>query len=511
MNPLKKLAGQTGIYGLGVLARFLNYLLVPYYTTDNFSTEQYGVITEMYAYVAFLVVFLTYGLETAFFRFASKKENEPNKIFSTLLISLICTSALFISLAVFFSEPISIWLKYPDHQEYVSWFAIIVGLDAVSSLFLARLRFYNKAKKFVGINLANILINIGLNVLFISYFIPSAEKGYDSWLIDTFHIEGTGVGYVFIANLIATIVKLSLLSPAIRNIKEGFNFNLWKKVLRYSLPLLIAGLAGMANETLDRILIKRILWPTEGEVETMSQLGIYGANYKMGILLSLFLAALRYAAEPFYFNQEKEKNAKKVYADVMKWVVIILCLIILTVILNIHFFKYFIGTAADGYWAGLHIVPIVMFAYLAFGIYQNNSIWFKLNEKTRYGILFTVIGAVITIGLNLYLIPKIGYTGSAWATLACYIAMAFSSVAIGQKQFYIPYDFKRIGLYIALAVVLVFLSFKFDVYERFGWLVYVCLNISILIAYILVILKLERIGLKQIKAFLPFKKDSLQQ
>jgi len=505
LNPLKKLAGQTGVYGLGVMARFLNYLLVPYYTTGNFSTEQYGVITEMYAYVAFLVVFLTYGLETAFFRFASKKDSNPNKIFSTLLISIICTSAVFISLAVVFREPISIWLKYPDHAEYVSWFAIIVGLDAISSLFLARLRFYNKAKKFVGINLANILINIGFNVLFISYFIPSAEKGYNSWLIDTFHIEGTGVGYVFIANLIATITKLALLSPAVKFINNGFNFRLWKKVLRYSLPLLVAGLAGMANETLDRILIKRILWPLEGESETMSQLGIYGANYKMGVLLSLFLAALRYAAEPFYFNQEKEKNARQVYADVMKWVVIILCCIILTVILNIHFFKYFIGTENDGYWAGLHIVPIVMFAYVAFGIYQNNSIWFKLNEKTGYGILFTVIGAIITIGLNIYLIPEIGYEGSAWATLACYITMALCSILIGQKQFYIPYDFKRIGLYIAVAIGLVLLSLKSSIYQDYGWLVYMLINIFVLLIYTLMIFKLERISFNQIRSFLSFE------
>ncbi|MEM7161786.1 MAG: oligosaccharide flippase family protein [Bacteroidota bacterium] len=501
MNPLKKLAGETGIYSIGILSRFLNYLLIPYYCRGNFVPEQFGVYTEMYAYVAFLVVLLTYGLETAFFRFASKKGAHPDKTFSTLLISICSTSLLFISLAIFFKEPISIWLKYPNHSEYVSWFAIIVGLDAISSLFLARLRFHNKAKKFVGVNLANILVNIGFNILFISYFIQSEKLGYSSWIIEKFHIPGTGVGYIFIANLIASIFKLSLLIPAIKFIRHGFNLQLWKNALRYSLPLLVAGLAGMANETLDRILLKWVMWPL-GEIYTMEQLGIYGANYKMAILIALFLAALRYAAEPFYFKYEKEPNAKQVYAQVMKWVVIILCCMVLTVVLNIDVFRYFIGNEQDGYWQGLGIVPIVMFAYVAFGIYQNNSIWFKLNEKTYYGILFTLLGAGITVVLNLWLIPKIEYWASAWATLICYVSMAVCSIAVGQRQFYIPYEFGRIGLYLGMCILLVLGSIQLNIGEYVNTFVYLLINCSVILLFIFFILKTEKIGLLDLKSFL---------
>ena len=501
MNPLKKLAGQTGIYGLGVVARFFNYLLVPLHTS-YFLTEQYGIITEMYAYVAFLVVLLTYGLETAFFRFSTKKGVDPNRVFSTLLISVISTSTIFIFLAVLFREPIAIWLKYPNNAEYVSWFAIIVGLDAISSLMLARLRYLNKAKKFVAINLANILVNIIFNVLFIVYFIGNYENGTTNWFIAKFHDPETGVGYVFIANLIASICKLGLLSPVIARIKLVFDFLTWKKVLRYSLPILIAGLAGIANETLDRIMIKWVLWPIEGEQATMTQLGIYGANYKMGILIALFLGALRYAAEPFYFNIEKEKDARKTYALVMKWVVIILSIILLTVVLNIEAFKYFISR--QEYWEGLHIVPIILLAYVALGIYQNHSIWFKLNERTYWGIAFTVIGATVTIVLNLLLIPKIGYVGSAWATLACYVSMATASLIVGQKQFYIPYDVKRIALYLVLTVAIVVIVTKLDLI-RHGKLIYISVHAAILIAYVFMVSKTEKIKLSQITSF--FKND----
>lgn len=497
MNPLKKLAGQTGIYGLGVVARFFNYLLVPLHTS-YFITEQYGVITEMYAYVAFLVVLLTYGLETAFFRFSTKKGADPDRIFSTLIISVSSTSAVFIGLAVLFREPIAIWLKYPNNAEYVSWFAIIVGLDAISSLFLARLRSQNKAKKFVGINLANILVNIFFNVLFIYYFIGNYEKGTTNWFIEKFHDPETGVGYVFIANLVASICKLGLLSPIITRIKLVFDFITWKKVLKYSLPILVAGLAGIANETLDRILIKWVLWPIEGEQETMTQLGIYGANYKMGILIMLFLSALRYAAEPFYFSLEKEKNARQIFADVMKWVVIILTIILLTVVLNIEAFKYFISR--EEYWQGLHIVPIILFAYVALGIYQNHSIWFKLNEKTSWGILFTVIGAIVTIVLNLILIPRIGYVGSAWATLACYVSMAFVSMIIGQKQFYIPYDLKRIGMYLSICIGIVLLTEQLELFKK-GLFYYFGSHGLILMFYALFIIKVEGVKIQEVKKF----------
>ena len=294
-----------------------------------------------------------------------------------------------------------------------------------------------------------------------------------------------------------------LLIPAIKFIIHGFDFALWKRVLRYSLPLLVAGLAGIANETLDRVLIKWILWPLEGEQYTLSQLGIYGANYKMAVILSLFLAALRYAAEPFYFNQEKNQSSRQIYADVMKWVVIALCFIAITVVLNIEFFKYFIGREEDGYWEGLKIVPIILFAYIAFGIYQNNSIWFKLNEKTYYGMIFTLVGAFVTVVLNIILIPIIGYKGSAWATLACYTVMCLVSIVVGQKQFYIPYDFKRIFTYLLIAFVIILLSFNLDYFDKMGTTVYIIINLVVMLSFVLLTSRLEKIGIKELRSFLP--------
>ena len=507
MNPLKKLAGQTGIYGLGIIARFFNYLLVPLHTF-YFTTDQYGIVTEMYAYVAFLVVLLTYGMETSFFRFSTKKEHDPKRVFSTIWISVIISSLIFMFTAIHFNLPISEWLKYPNNKEYVTWFAIIVGLDAISSIPMARLRALNKPIKFAFINLINIAVNIFFNVFFIWYCMGNFQAGNSNSLIDAVYIPTIGVGYVFIANLIASSVKLLLLSPVLAKIKIVFDLDLWKKILPYALPILIAGLAGIANESIDRILIKNLLWNSKGELETMSQLGIYGANYKMGIIVYLFLQALRYAAEPFYFNYENRENAKEVFAQILKWVVIILSLIILVVILYLDLFKYFISN--ETYWVGLHIVPIILFAYLALGIYQNQSIWFKLTDKTSWGIVFTVIGAFVTISLNLVLIPRIGYTGAAWATLACYSTMAVVSMIIGQKKFYVPYDFGRMALYIIITILIAIGILKLDLINSYNPSIAYTIHTVVMISCVIGVLRLENVGFRQILSFLPFKKEKNQ-
>lgn len=457
-NPLKKLAGQTAIYGLTtIIGRLLTWFMVPIYIgAAKFTTDQYGIITEMYSYVAFLVVFLTYGMETAFFRFSTLKDEDIKKVYTSIIYSLLFTSFIFIALAFLFDQPIANWLKYPNNKEFVTWFAIIVGLDAVSSIPLAKLRAENKALKFAVANFANIIVFVGLNLFFLAYCRPLYAEGTTNWLINTFYNPEIGVGYVFISNLIASVVKFMILIPEMILARYGFEFTLLKKMLVYALPLLIFGLAGIVNETIDRIMLKRMLFDTLGEKETLSQLGIYGACYKVSIIITLFIQAFRYAAEPFFFAQEKEHNAKETYAKIMTYFVIVCAAIFLGVMLFIDVVKYFIPNEA--YWEGLKVVPILMLANISLGIYYNQSIWYKLSGKTRFGAYIGIFGALITIILNYIWIPIYGYVGSAWATLICYVSMMILSFVLSRKYYSIHYDLKRIFFYLGLSFGLYFLT-----------------------------------------------------
>ena len=458
MNPLKKLAGQTVIYGLSsVVGRLLNYLLVPLYTR-YFLPSEYGVVTELYAYVAFLVVILTYGIETAFFRYSQKVPNKKS-VYSTALISLLITSCIFVSIIYFNASPISNWLQYPEFPEYIRWFAIIIGLDAVSAISFAKLREQNKASRFALVRLLNIFINIGLNLFFIIYCPYALEKGLSSvQFVNSVYSSDIGVGYIFIANLIASVVTFLMLLPEMIKSVWIFDKSLWKQMMIYGLPLLIAGLAGMTNETIDRILLKHLL---PSNVNSSSELGLYGAFYKLSILMILFIQTFRFAAEPFFFAQEKEKNARKVYADVMKYFVIITSFIFLSVSLFYDFIILFLG---ENYHdpRGFKVVSILLAANLFLGIYYNLSIWYKLSEKTKYGAYLSMFGAVITLCLNFILIPKIGFVGSAWATLICYVSMTVASYYLGRKHYKIPYPLKRISFYLGLVVVLYFTSMLFN-------------------------------------------------
>ncbi len=462
-NPLKKLAGQTAIYGLtSIVGRLLNWFLVPIYIgTAKFTPDQYGIITEMYSYVAFLVVFLTYGMETAFFRFSTLQEHDNKKVYSTIIYSLFTTSFVFIALAFLFDQSIANWLKYPNNKEFVTWFAMIVGLDAVASIPMAKLRADNRPIKFAVINFANIGVNIGLNLFFLAYCLPMYKAGETNWLIETFYNPEIGVGYVFIANLIASIVKFLLLLPDMLKAKFSVEFVLLKKMFIYALPLLVFGLAGIVNETIDRIMLKRMLFESKGELETMTQIGIYGACYKVSIIVTLFIQAFRYAAEPFFFAQEKEKNAKEIYASIMTYFVIICATIFLGVMLYIDIVKYFIPNEA--YWEGLKVVPVLLFANISLGIYYNQSIWYKLSGKTKYGAYIGILGAFITVLLNYIWIPVFGYVGSAWATLICYSSMCIISFVLGQKHYPIKYNYSKIGIYLGLALLLYFATTQFTI------------------------------------------------
>jgi len=424
LNPLKKLASQTAVYGLSsVIGRFLNYLLVPLYTR-YFLPSEYGVVTEMYAYVAFLVIVLTYGFETAFFRF-SKKEKDVKVVYSTALISLLISSTLFVLLVFLSSDSISNLMGYGIETKYIEWFAIIVALDAISSISFASLRQHNKALRFASIRLLNIFVNIGFNLYFIVY------KEY-------------GIEYIFISNLISSAVTILLLLPVMLKSVWVFDKKLWSKMRVYALPLLIAGLAGITNETIDRILLKHLLPNPE---ISATELGLYGAFYKLSILMTLFIQTFRFAAEPFFFAQANNKNSKTVYADVMKYFTIIMSVIFLGVTIFYDIIKGFLGSDYHDE-RGFLVVSILLLANLFLGIYYNLSIWYKLTEKTKYGAYLSLFGAIITLILNFILIPKIGFVGSAWATLICYFSMTVASYYIGKKHFPIPYQVERIGLYL---------------------------------------------------------------
>lgn len=458
MKALKKLAGQTAIYGLpSIIGRLFNYLLVPLHT-DTFIPERFGVITEMYSYVAFLVVLLTYGMETAYFRFQTKQENvnRSKLVFSTVIISLVSTTAIFLAFTSFFSQDLANYINYPDNAEYVLWFSFIVGFDAISSIALAKLRIENRPIKFALINISTIAIFVSLNFFWLWYCLPNYENGTTNFIIDTFYSPTMGVGYVFLANLIASAFKLLMLSPSFLKVKLQVDFSLLKNMFKYSAPVLIASLAIIINENLDKIMLKWMLVDDLGSDGASEQVGIYGACYKLSIIISLFIQAFRYAAEPFFFSQEKEKDSKEVYALILKYFVIVLSIIFLGVTLFIDIFKYFIPN--EEYWVGLHVVPILLFANIFLGIFYNLSVWYKLNGKTKYGAFIASIGAVITVVLNLILIPKIGYLGSAWATLVCYFSMAVISYLYGQKHYRINYQVKTIFFYLSLAFVFFYLS-----------------------------------------------------
>ncbi len=486
-SPLKKLLGQTAVYGLSsIVGRFLNYLLTPLYTSKLvFQPAQYGIITEMYAYVAFLVVMLTYGMETAFFRYYSQHKNK-NSVYSTALWSLVISSFGFIALVTLFAQPIANFLGYPNHSEYIWWFGIIVGLDALVAIPLAKLRAENRSIKFAWVNISSIAVNIGLNLFFLAYCLPKFKAGEINWLVETFYDPETGVGYVFIANLIASIVKLSIMLPDIIKAQLKINPRLWKTMMKYAVPLLIAGMAGIVNETLDRALLKWLLWSDLGKQATMTQLGIYGACYKLSIVITLCVQAYRYAAEPFFFDQQKSGNAPNTYARMLHIFFAFVMLVFLWVTLFIDVVKYFIPNEA--YWVGLDIVPVLLLANVFLGVYYNLSAWYKLTDKTYYGSYIAIGGAMVTVVLNILLIPILGFRGCAWATLICYFSMAAASYILGQRFMPVPYNIPKLTGYFVLAVGLYCLNGWIDLESSFiVWLI----RSLMLATYVAVVLYFE--------------------
>lgn len=444
-NPIKQLFGQTAVYGLGiVLPRLLNYLLLTPFYTRIFERAAYGIITELYAYVVFLLVILTYGMETGYFRYASNSPTK-GKVYTTVLGSLLLSSFLFIIVVLSASSPISGVLGYAQHPEYIRWLAIIVGIDAFTTIPFARIRLRNQPIKYALIRIIEVTVNIGLNLFFLLYCPRHSDAAWLGYIYN----EEIGVGYVLISNVLASGIKLVLLLPDVLAARRSsFDFPLFRQILRYSYPLLIAGLAGTVNEALDRILLKHLI-PLEQN--PMEQLGIYGANYKLAVLMTLFVQMFKYAAEPFFFSKSEERNAKSLYADIMLFFVLAGLFIFLLVNLYLDYFILFIGS---DFREGIQIVPVVLMANLVMGIFFNLSIWYKLTNRTRYGAALVLLGAVITVLINALFIPKYGYHASAWAHLICYSTMVFVSYLWSRKHYAIPYRVGRIMAYMLVALVI---------------------------------------------------------
>ncbi len=439
MSTIKKLAGQTAVYGLSsVFGRMLNYMLTPI-LTNFFLPAEYGINTEVFSYISLLNVVFTYGMETAFFRF-SKSENDKEKVFATANISLLISSFIFCIVLMMLAPYINHKLHYEAHKEIMWCVCGILFFDTLVTIPFNRLRLENRPMQFVFFRLANIFINFSLTLFFIK--VAPHLSGLFSY-----HPE-IGISYVFAANFMASIITFLLMTKHWANMKWQFDYTLWKTMMLYALPLLIVGLGGMVNETFDRILLNFLL---PNQETAKAQIGIYGACYKISLIITMFVQAFRMAGEPIFFSQSENKNAKEIYARVMQIFVAVCLLIIFGTMIFIDEVKYFVGPQ---YRNGLQVVPILLLANVCLGIYYNLTIWYKLTNKTIMGTYITLGGAAITLFLNFLLIPKIGFLGSAWATLACYAAMMIASYLLGQKYFPVNYPLKNISNQLAVIAVL---------------------------------------------------------
>lgn len=465
MSIAKKLVGQTAAYGLSsIVGRALNYLLVPIYTAV-FLPEEYGVVSYLYAFVAFFNILYTYGMETAFFRFANKPGADRQKLYRQVLSIILCSSFLFSGILIAASGSIAEYIGYPDQQKYIVWLAIILAIDAIVSIPFAWLRLQNKAIKFASVKLINILLTVGANMFFLvlCHDIYQGEylQNLRPLILDIYNPD-FGIGYIFLINLIANAMLVPMLWKEFSAFRFELNKELLKPMLVYAYPLLFMGLAGMVNEVIDRILLEE--WLPESfypNMSNMAAVGIYSACYKLSIFMTLAIQAFRYAAEPFFFSQAEEKDSPGTFALIMKWFVIACAFIFLFISANLEDFALLLRS--ESYRTGIMVVPVLLLANLFLGVYYNLSVWFKLTDKTHFGTYISFGGAAITIIFNLLLIPVLGYMGSAIATFVCYFSMALASYMLGNRHYPIPYPVKSIAGYIILAIVLVWLALAIEI------------------------------------------------
>lgn len=433
MPNLKSLAKDTAIYGLSsIVGRFLNYLLVPIYTASMpASGGGYGVITNMYALTALILVLLTFGMETTFFRFANKEGEHAERVFSTALIGVASASTLFFIAILLLITPVSTFLGYADHPQYVWVMALTVAIDAVRAIPFAYLRLQKKALKFAALQMLNIAINIALNII---YYIG---------------MDGHDPGYAFYINLATSAIVTLCLFKELWGIRYGFDSQLMKRMLNYSWPIVILGVAGILNQVADKILFP-FIYPGK---DVHTQLAIYGATVKIAMIMAMITQAFRYAYEPFVFGKSKDKDNDQMQASAMKYFIIFTLLAFLCVIGWMDVLKRII---APDYWEGLRVVPIVMAAEIMMGIYFNLSFWYKLEDKTYWGAIFSGVGCAVLISINVIFVPRYGYIACAWAGFAGYLTAMALSYLVGRKYHPIAYPMRDIALYVVLAAAVFF-------------------------------------------------------
>ena len=448
MANLKTLFKDTALYGMSsIVGRFLNYLLVPLYTAKiAASSGGYGVITNVYAYTALLLVILTFGMETTFFRFVNKEGANPMRTYSTVLIMVGSVALLFVALVLAFINPVSSFMGYSAHEEYVAVMAACVAIDAFQCIPFAYLRYKHRPWKFVALKMLFIVLNITLNIVYFvvlpaMYSNPSTH-GFAASVYD----PNVGVGYVFRLNLFCTAIITFFFWKELTGFRWVFDKILFRKMLSYSWPILLLGITGILNQTADKILFPIVSPGAEGHV----QLGIYGAAAKIAMIMAMITQAFRYAYEPFVFGSAKEKGSRDTYAKAMKYFIIFTLLAYLVVVGYLDVLKYIIGR---DYWEGLKVVPVVMAAEIMMGVYFNLSFWYKLIDKTIYGAWFSGVGCVVLVLINVLLIPKYGYMACAWAGVAGYGTAMLLSYFVGQKKYPINYPLKSITVYICIAAL----------------------------------------------------------
>ncbi|MBD5347496.1 MAG: oligosaccharide flippase family protein [Bacteroides sp.] len=451
MGAIKSLAKDTVVYGASsIIGRFLNWCLVPLYTTV-FPSDEYGVVTYVYSFVALALLILIYGMETGFFRFANHdRYKDPMEVYSTSLISLAITSSLFLVVALCFLHPVADLLHCGAHPSYAAMMIAVLAFDAFTSIPFCYLRYRHRPLRFATLKLISIALNIGFNLFFI-LLCPWLMKQAPEW-VSWFYDPNFGIGYIFLSNLISSTVVSLLLIPELLGFRWRFNKALWREMIAYSFPIMILGIAGIMNQTIDKLLLPYLV---ADKADGLSQLGIYGANYKIAIIMVMFTQAFRFAYEPFIFARDKEKGSTRKYADAMRYFVIFGLIIFLGVMFYMPVLRYFISPA---YFSGLKVVPVVMIAELFFGIFFNLSLWYKLTDKTIWGTWFSLIGLAVTLALNFLLVPRMGYMGCAWAALGCYTVMMVLSWAIGRRKMPIPYPTGRLCAYFLCAMALYGLS-----------------------------------------------------
>lgn len=489
MSTFKKLAGQTAIYGLSsIIGRFLTFFLTPLHTAV-LSQSDFGINTDLYSIIAFLMVILTFGMETTFFRYYQQRKSEPegNQVLSHTLFPVIGFSVLTLLLLLLFLPQVAEVLRYADHPEYPLYAFVIVMLDAICAVPFAKLRAQNRGIRFVSIRMTQIGLFFLLNYFFFRFCPWLLEKDILSNFINMIYNPELGVAYIFIANLIASSVMFLLLLPEMKGFKPIISWKVEKQYLGYAAPLVIAGLAGIANEMADRQFLKYLLPGTDKE--NFARIGVYGANYKIATFMMMFIQAFRFAAEPFFFSQAKGQDQRQTYAYILKYFTIFQVLIFVGLVGFIDVVKIFID---EKYWSGLYLAPILIFANLLVGINLNLNIWYKLEDKTRFGAYITFVGLFFTVVLNLVLIPIYGILGAAIATVVSYAVMTLYSYYLNQKHYRSPYQIGRILLYLLVSMSLSYWCFT-------EWRGNFILNALALLGFAFFILGIER---KELKALL---------